>query len=210
MLNLNTLGKRTGRAGPLPRRDLGERLGMRALMCIESFNSLDAASEDGNWNRYPYNRANGGPCGGGGLTSTGGATLTVDNTPVAHNYAQGGQGGAGGNGGNGLGGGLYEDPYSTLNLTGATVSYNFAVGGEAGADHRAIGRFAQKSAGAQRAIESGRFKDEIVPVKVQEKKGERFFSEDEHPRRDTTAEALAKLPPVFSGSGPSVQPGVVS
>ncbi len=55
--------------------------------------------------------------------------------------------------------------------------------------------------GAQRAIESGRFKDEIVPVKVQEKKGERFFAEDEHPRRDTTAEALAKLPPVFSGSG---------
>jgi len=55
--------------------------------------------------------------------------------------------------------------------------------------------------GAQRAIRSGRFKDEIVPVKVQEKKGERFFAEDEHARRDTTAEALAKLPPVFSGSG---------
>ncbi|MBZ5671708.1 MAG: thiolase family protein [Acidobacteriia bacterium] len=54
---------------------------------------------------------------------------------------------------------------------------------------------------AQRAIESGRFKDEIVPVKVQEKKGERFFAEDEHPRRDTTVEALAKLPPVFSRSG---------
>ena len=54
---------------------------------------------------------------------------------------------------------------------------------------------------AQRAIESGRFKDEIVPVKVQEKKGERFFAEDEHPRRDATVEALAKLPPVFSRSG---------
>jgi acetyl-CoA C-acetyltransferase len=55
--------------------------------------------------------------------------------------------------------------------------------------------------GAQRAIESGRYKDEIVPVKVQEKKGERLFIDDEHPRRDTTAEALAKLPPIFSGSG---------
>jgi acetyl-CoA C-acetyltransferase len=55
--------------------------------------------------------------------------------------------------------------------------------------------------GAQRAIESGRYKDEIVAVKVQEKKGERLFIDDEHPRRDTTAEALAKLPPIFSGSG---------
>jgi acetyl-CoA C-acetyltransferase len=54
---------------------------------------------------------------------------------------------------------------------------------------------------AQRAIESGRLKDEIIPVKVQEKKGERLFTEDEHPRRNTTVEALAKLPPVFSASG---------
>jgi acetyl-CoA C-acetyltransferase len=55
--------------------------------------------------------------------------------------------------------------------------------------------------GAQRAIESGRLKDEIVPIKVQEKKGERLFTEDEHPRRNTTVKALAKLPPVFSSSG---------
>jgi acetyl-CoA C-acetyltransferase len=54
---------------------------------------------------------------------------------------------------------------------------------------------------AQRAIESGRFTDEIVSVTVQEKKGERVFAVDEHPRFDTTAEALAKLPPVFSKAG---------
>jgi len=54
---------------------------------------------------------------------------------------------------------------------------------------------------AQRAIESGRFKDETVPLTVKEKKGERSFEIDEHPRSDTTPEALAKLPPVFSKSG---------
>ncbi len=42
--------------------NLGERLGIRALMCIESFNSLAAGGEDGNWSRYPSNQANGGPC----------------------------------------------------------------------------------------------------------------------------------------------------
>jgi len=54
---------------------------------------------------------------------------------------------------------------------------------------------------AQRAIEAGRFADEIVPVTVKEKKGEQTFQVDEHPRPDTTAEALAKLPPVFSKTG---------
>ena len=54
---------------------------------------------------------------------------------------------------------------------------------------------------AQRAIEAGRFNDEIVPITVKTKKGEETFRVDEHPRFDTTAETLAKLPPVFSSSG---------
>ena len=54
---------------------------------------------------------------------------------------------------------------------------------------------------ARRAIESNRFEDEIVPITVKEKKGERLFHTDEHPRLDVTAEALAKLPPVFSKTG---------
>ncbi len=54
---------------------------------------------------------------------------------------------------------------------------------------------------AQQAIETGRFHDEIVPVTVREKKGERVFESDEHPRFDTSAEMLAKLSPVFSKSG---------
>jgi acetyl-CoA C-acetyltransferase len=54
---------------------------------------------------------------------------------------------------------------------------------------------------AQRAIESGRFAEEIVPVTVREKKGERVFQIDEHPRFDSTLESLAKLLPVFSKTG---------
>ncbi len=54
---------------------------------------------------------------------------------------------------------------------------------------------------AQRAIEAGRFRDEIVPVTVKTKKGEEIFATDEHPRFYSTAEALAKLPPVFSKTG---------
>jgi acetyl-CoA C-acetyltransferase len=54
---------------------------------------------------------------------------------------------------------------------------------------------------AQRAIEAGRFREETVPVTVKEKKGERSFEVDEHPRFNSTLEALAKLPPVFSKAG---------
>ncbi|MBZ5564440.1 MAG: acetyl-CoA C-acetyltransferase [Acidobacteriia bacterium] len=54
---------------------------------------------------------------------------------------------------------------------------------------------------AQEAIESGRFRDEIVPISVKTKKGEEIFATDEHPRFNSTAEALAKLPPVFSKTG---------
>jgi acetyl-CoA C-acetyltransferase len=54
---------------------------------------------------------------------------------------------------------------------------------------------------AQRAMESGRFAEEIAPITIKEKKGERVFATDEHPRADTTPAMLAKLQPVFSKSG---------
>jgi acetyl-CoA C-acetyltransferase len=54
---------------------------------------------------------------------------------------------------------------------------------------------------AGRARSEGRFRDEIVPVAVPGKKGDVVVSEDEHPRPDTTVEALAKLPPVFDPQG---------
>jgi len=53
---------------------------------------------------------------------------------------------------------------------------------------------------AAAAIESGRFKDEIVPVVIKGKKGDIVFDTDEHPRK-TTLEAMAKLKPAFKKDG---------
>jgi acetyl-CoA C-acetyltransferase len=53
---------------------------------------------------------------------------------------------------------------------------------------------------AAKAIASGRFKDEIVPVVIKSKKGEKIFDTDEHPRM-TTREQMAKLAPAFKKDG---------
>ncbi len=54
---------------------------------------------------------------------------------------------------------------------------------------------------AIQAIESGKFRDEIVPVEVPGRKGTTLFEQDQQPRADTTAEALAKLRPAFKEGG---------
>ncbi|MDR5587721.1 MULTISPECIES: acetyl-CoA C-acetyltransferase [Clostridium] len=55
---------------------------------------------------------------------------------------------------------------------------------------------------AQKAIETGRFKDEIVPVMIPQRKGEpKVFDTDEFPRFGTTKESLAKLKPAFIKEG---------
>jgi acetyl-CoA C-acetyltransferase len=55
---------------------------------------------------------------------------------------------------------------------------------------------------AEAAIREGRFKEEIVPVPVPQKKGEAKPVEiDEHPRPGTNAGALAKLKPAFKPDG---------
>ncbi len=52
------------------------------------------------------------------------------------------------------------------------------------------------------AIEAGRFDGQLVPVEVPGRKGAvTVFGRDEHPRADTTAEALAGLRPAFKGGG---------
>jgi acetyl-CoA C-acetyltransferase len=51
------------------------------------------------------------------------------------------------------------------------------------------------------AIDSGRLADEIVPVTIPGRRGDTVVDTDEGPRRDTSAERLAALPPVFSKDG---------
>ena len=61
---------------------------------------------------------------------------------------------------------------------------------------------ADSQAKAARAISTGRFADEIVPVEVPGKKGAvTVVDTDEYPRPDTTAEKLAKLRPAFDREG---------
>jgi acetyl-CoA C-acetyltransferase len=55
---------------------------------------------------------------------------------------------------------------------------------------------------AEAAIKAGRFKDEIIPVEIPQKKGEPLsFDTDEFPRAGITAEALGKMKPAFKQDG---------
>jgi len=54
---------------------------------------------------------------------------------------------------------------------------------------------------AEAAQKAGRFKDEIVPVKITTRKGEVVVDSDEHPKHGTTIETLMKLRPAFDKNG---------
>jgi acetyl-CoA C-acetyltransferase len=54
---------------------------------------------------------------------------------------------------------------------------------------------------AERAIASGRFEAEIVPVTVPGKSGHETVRQDEHPRKGVTVGSLSRLPPVFRKDG---------
>ncbi len=93
-----------------------------------------------------------------------------------------------------------SQPYEVYgNLTMGLTAENLAVKYD-------ISREAQDEFGLQSqnrafaAIESGRFRDEIIPVPVKVKKEIVPFDTDEHPRK-STLEAMAKLPAVFKDGG---------
>jgi acetyl-CoA C-acetyltransferase len=67
---------------------------------------------------------------------------------------------------------------------------------------------------AVKATDEGRLPEEIVPVTVKGRKGDTVVEIDEGPRRDTSLEMLAKLPPIFikdgshtAGNSPGVNDG---
>jgi acetyl-CoA C-acetyltransferase len=59
----------------------------------------------------------------------------------------------------------------------------------------------QSQTKAIKAVDSGRFKDEIVPIVIKGRKGDIIFENDEYPNRTTTPEILAKLRPAFKKDG---------
>jgi acetyl-CoA C-acetyltransferase len=54
---------------------------------------------------------------------------------------------------------------------------------------------------AEAAQKAGRFKEEIVPVKITTRRGETVVDTDEHPKHGTTVEVLSKLRPAFDKNG---------
>lgn len=99
----------------------------------------------------------------------------------------------------------HADWYWGMGLTAEAVAKEYAVSRE---DQDAFAFNSHKKAIA--AISSGKFKDEIVPIKItetfvgeNEKRQTREFivDTDEGPRADTSLEALAKLKPVFAADG---------
>ncbi|MBT7631527.1 MAG: acetyl-CoA C-acetyltransferase [Desulfobacula sp.] len=91
------------------------------------------------------------------------------------------------------------DPLSgnTMGETAENVAEKYNVSRE---DQDEFGLRSQKL--AERAIKEGKFKDQIVPVEIPQRKGDpKIFDTDEHPRFGTTIEALQKLKPPFRKGG---------
>lgn len=93
-------------------------------------------------------------------------------------------------------------------LTDAFNNYHMGITAENiveqwGLTREELDQFAAASQNkAEAAVKSGRFKDEIVPVELPQKKGDPIvFDTDEYPKFGVTAEGLAKLKPAFKKDG---------
>ncbi|MCP4672625.1 MAG: acetyl-CoA C-acetyltransferase [Desulfobacula sp.] len=99
------------------------------------------------------------------------------------------------------------DPLSgnTMGETAENVAEKYNVSRE---DQDAYGLRSQQLTEA--AIKDGKFKEQIVPVEIPQRKGDpKIFDTDEHPRFGTTKESLEKLKPPFRKGG-SVTAGTSS
>src|SRR4029079_9913529 len=120
-----------------------------------------------------------------------------------------------------LGNGELIDSMINDGLWCAFENYHMGCTGEVVADEYSIGRSQQDEFAvnshrkAAAAIKAGKFKGEIVPVEIPQKKGAALvFDTDETVREDTSIEGLAKLKPAFksegtvtAGNAPSVNDG---
>ncbi|HEL2729429.1 acetyl-CoA C-acetyltransferase [Streptococcus sp. 32226D021BW] len=99
-----------------------------------------------------------------------------------------------------------EDSMLTDGLTDAFNDYHMGITAENVAERYQISREAQDAFAyssqekAAKAIAEGRFADEIIPIKLQSRKGESIFDQDEYPRL-TPLDKLATLRPAFKKDG---------
>ena len=92
-------------------------------------------------------------------------------------------------------------------LTDVFNNYHMGITAENVADKHSISREKQdifsinSQTKAIKAIDSKRFKEEIVPIEIKTKKGIVIVDTDEYPNRDTNFESLSKLRPAFKKDG---------
>jgi acetyl-CoA C-acetyltransferase len=107
-----------------------------------------------------------------------------------------------------LGNGELVDSMINDGLWCAFENYHMGCTGEVVADEYKISRAEQDEFAvnshrkAAAAIKAGKFKDEIVPIEIPQKKGQTLvFDTDETVREDTSTEVLGKLKPAFKSEG---------
>jgi acetyl-CoA C-acetyltransferase len=103
--------------------------------------------------------------------------------------------------------GALHDPFHTIHM-GVTAENIAAKWGITRADQDALAVESHKR--AQRAIEGGRFKSQIVPVMLKSRKGEVAYDTDEHYRPNCTLDDMAKLKAVFIKENGTVTAGNAS
>tara|TARA_B100000378_G_scaffold233676_1_gene199445 strand:+ start:11864 stop:13051 length:1188 start_codon:yes stop_codon:yes gene_type:complete len=95
----------------------------------------------------------------------------------------------------------------TTTLSDPLDGYHMGITAENVADRYQITRADQDAAAAEsqrrasKAIAEGRFKEQIVAVEIETRKGVTIFDTDENVRAETTAEGLSQLRPVFKKGG---------
>ncbi|MEX0730623.1 MAG: acetyl-CoA C-acetyltransferase [Aquisalimonadaceae bacterium] len=101
-----------------------------------------------------------------------------------------------------------EDTMIKDGLWDAFNQYHMGVTAENLAEKYAISREEQDALAAESqrrataAVESGRFRDEIIPISVPQRKGDPLMVDtDEYPKAGTTTETLGKLRPAFNKEG---------
>ncbi len=109
--------------------------------------------------------------------------------------------------GNKMGGMNLKDSLVNDGLMDAFNNYHMGITAENIADKHGITReeqdnFAIRSQSrAIKAVDAGRFQDEIVPIEVKTRKAVTMFDTDEYPNRTTNIEKLANLRPAFKRDG---------
>ena len=97
---------------------------------------------------------------------------------------------------------MYKDGFhcplaeELMGATAETLADQYKISRHAQDEYAVL---SQQRAGA--AVAAGRFRDEIIPIEIKNKKGAVQFASDEHVRTDVTLEGMAKLPPVFRANG---------